>query len=201
MNGSHYSRTAQSITTITITTITAVAATYALSKVISSCGGIGGTLRYIWEGDHLPPHIREAVDALDDLEYIKLVKQKKKLDKVEIMVEVARLNSVDDGEEEGCDSGDGNSATMITDEKHEMQNQPQGQSSKSKSPLSQTPTPALSKDLSMLSYTLDKLAAEIDSVQSCGDADVKRRKKEISKAIVKMMEKVDGYLKECGLDS
>ena len=27
-------------------------------------------MRYIWEGDHLPPHIRDAVDTLDDVDQL-----------------------------------------------------------------------------------------------------------------------------------
>ena len=153
-------------TTLTITTIVT---TYYLTKSIRNYG-IAGTLRYIWEGDHLSPEIRDAVDTLEEVE-LKLKKQKKKLDKVEIMIEVERLNSVD-GVSDGSDS------------------------------INQLePSVTLSKDLTMLSYTLDKIAAEIDSVQSYGDVDVKRRKKENSSTLVSMMEKVDRFLKECGIET
>ena len=160
-------------TTLTITTI---ATTYFLTKSIRNYG-LSGTLRYIWEGDHLPPEIRDAVDTLEDVE-LKLKKQTKKLEKVEVMIELGRLNSVD------VSSTSANNSTDRSDNGNQL-----------------SPSVALSKDLTMLSYTLDKIAADIDSVPSHGDADVKRRKKANSRKLVSMMEKVDGFLKECGIET
>jgi len=60
--------------------------------------------------------------------------------------------------------------------------------------------PSLSTDLSVLSYSLDKLAADVDTVQSHGDDDVRKRKKDLSKKIVQMMNVVDGFMKDCGVE-
>lgn len=162
------------VTTITITTITLVT-TCMLGSAISKYG-VTGTLRYIWEGDHLSPESRESVDTLDGVES-KIKKQTKKLEKIEIMVEVERLNSVDDGY-------DNSEETKVPQSKN-------GTLSISSS---------LAKDVSILSSTLDRIAGEIDSVQSHGDLDIKKRKKEFSKLLVSMMDKVDRILKECGVE-
>ena len=182
----HYKHSSSSIsitaiTAVTLTAITTIGTTYLVSKY-----GLSGALRYIWEGDHLPPHIREAIDILDDVE-IRLKKQKKKLDKVEMVVEVARLNSVDSVDDSNADD------TNDADNEHAK--------TKQNVQVLSNVSPLLSKDLSMLSYTLDKLASEIDSVQSSGDVDVKRRKKEMSGVLVSMMERIDGFLKECGIET
>jgi prefoldin subunit 5 len=60
--------------------------------------------------------------------------------------------------------------------------------------------PSLSKDLATLSYNLDKLAAEIDSVQSHGCNTVKAKKKELSNVIVNMMNTLDALIQTCGFD-
>ena len=160
-------------TILTITSLTSIIATYLTIKTISKYG-VKGTLRYIWEGDHLPPHIRDAVDKLDEIE-LKMKKQmKRKLEKIETMIEVAKLNSVDGGE--ANDKVDDESTLLLS-----------------------STLPTLSKDLSMISYTLDQLAASVDSVQTYGEIDLKKSKKELSASIVQMMEKVDTYLKLCGV--
>ena len=186
-NGNNYNK--QTIA-LTLTTFTTIVTTYYLSKSIHKYG-LNGTLRLIWEGDHLTPDVREAVDMLDSLGS-KIKKNKKKLEKIEVMVEVEKLNSVDDGQSSNNNyknnndnDGDSNSNNIMEDS----------------ITTSLNPSPLLSKELSMLSYTLDKLAADIDSVKSCNDIEVKRRKKEFSKMLVSMMEVLDSFLKECGIES
>ncbi len=171
--------------TLTVAATTAIATTYFLTKSVNKYG-LNGTIRLIWEGDHLPPQIREAVDILDDISK-KLKKNQKKLNNAEIMVEVEKLNSVDAvNDSQNCNvenndySKGGGNKKIIT---------------------ILCPSAQLSKQLSTLSYALDKLAADIDSVKSYNDKNVKCRKKEYSATVVKMMEKVDGFLKECGIDS
>lgn len=170
--------------TLTVAATTAIATAYFLTKSVYKYG-LNGTIRLIWEGDHLPPQIREAVDILDDISK-KLKKNKKKLENAEIMVEVEKLNSVDvvNGSQNN-DDGNTCSSTGGGDKKI----------------ITICPSTSLSKQLSMLSYTLDKLAADIDSINSYNDTHVKSRKKEYSATVVKMMERVDGFLKECGIDS
>jgi len=186
-NGNHNNK--QTIA-LTLTTLSTIITTYYLGKSIHKYG-LNGTLRLIWEGDHLTPDVREAVDMLDSLGS-KIKKNKKKLEKIEVMVEVEKLNSVDDGQSSNNNyknnndnDGDSNSNNIVEDS----------------ITTSLTPSPLLSKELSMLSYTLDKLAADIDSVKSCNDIEVKRRKKEFSKMLVSMMEVVDSFFKECGIES
>jgi hypothetical protein len=188
--------------TLTIIATTTIATTYFLSKSIYKYG-LNGTIRLIWEGDHLPPEIREAVDILDDIGK-KLKKNQKKLENVEIMVEVEKLNSVDVVNGSHCSGGsnvgdDGNNNDGINN----TGSKTAGTSTSSSDTriITICPSASLSKQLSMLSYTLDKLAADTDSVKSYNDTHVKSRKREYSAAIVKMMEKVDGFLKECGIDS
>ena len=73
---------------------TAAIASYYLSRAISKYGA-KGFVRLIWEGDHLEPNVREAWDALDGLEASAVPREEKRLEKVEIAFETARLNSVD----------------------------------------------------------------------------------------------------------
>ena len=58
--------------------------------------------------------------------------------------------------------------------------------------------PQIKKDLSMVSYRLDKVAAEVDSVQSHGNVEVKRRKKCLSNKLVGMTERADSLIALCG---
>jgi hypothetical protein len=142
--------------------VTAAIATYYLSKAVSKYGA-KGFVRLIWEGDHLEPTTREAWDALDGLEANALPREEKRLEKLEIAVETARLNSVDGSDDQILEQ-----------------------------------YPQIKRDLSMVSYRLDKVAAEVDSVQSHGNVEVKRRKKHLSNTIVYMMERADSLIALCG---
>ena len=65
---------AKAATIATLGTITV----YLFSKPITKYG-LSGCIRYIWEGDHLPPHIREAFNELDKVEFKQLKKENQKL--------------------------------------------------------------------------------------------------------------------------
>ena len=52
----------------------------------------------------------------------------------------------------------------------------------------------LEKDLAKVSHVLDVLAANVDEVQSHGDAEIKRRKTACSKQVVDMMARADFLL-------
>jgi hypothetical protein len=210
-------------TTITITTTTILAAisTYIATKSISKYG-IQGTLRYIWEGDHLSPHIRHEMDTLASIQS-KMIQQKKKLNRVSVTIETAKLNSVDEIIEEGeKDEKDleGSSSSSPNDSNgvgggtlHPTSEDETGASTSTSVSKGEQPSthmirhyilsqvPSLSKDLGMLSYKLDQLAAEVDAVQSHGDEDVKRQKKELSQKLVEMMGSCDGFMVECGVES
>lgn len=166
-------------------TLTTIITTYTVSKLVSKYG-FNGTLRYIWEGDHLPPHIRDAVDTLDDVEDQLDSSIQKKLKKVIVMMEVARLNSVDGG----CSNNDNKKEN--DDSQKEMNSD-----KKSRIIISDPPAPLI-KDLGILSHKLDKLASEVDSVQSCNDVELKKRKKDLSRRIVRLMDQIDEYIEECG---
>ena len=179
----------QSINLTAAATITSLGAiTYLLSKPISKYG-LSGCLRYIWEGDHLPPHIRDAFDELDKVEYKQLRKEQKRLEKIEVAIELAKLNSVDAGYEKSCNEGSGN-ATSSNDNTDEAG---------TNYILAQSPN--LTKDLAGLSYNLDVLAATVDSVTSHNDLELKARKKRLSNKLVQMMEQVDVFLKDCGISA
>lgn len=153
----------------------------------------------------------------------KMIQQKKKLNRVSVTIETAKLNSVDEIIEERenyekdledssssspNDSNGVGGGTLHPTSEDETGASTSTSESKGEQPsthmirhyiLSQVPS--LSKDLGMLSYKLDQLAAEVDAVQSHGDEDVKRQKKELSQKLVEMMGSCDGFMVECGVES
>ena len=183
-----YANRSPSITTITLS-ITTLVTTYLLTKSISKYG-VSGAIRYIWEGDHLSPEVRYEMDQLESLEKQMRI-QKKKMNKIGFVIETAKLNSVDEivhdfdwnGEVE-----DTNTDGYENDQLH-----------KRHYILSQIPS--LSKDLGMLSYNLDNMAAKVDSVQSHGDDSIKAQKKGLSHKLVEMMGICDEYMRECGVEA
>lgn len=152
-----------------------------------------------------------------------MIQQKKKLNRVSVTIETAKLNSVDEIIEERenyekdledssssspNDSNGVGGGTLHPTSEDETGASTSTSVSKGEQPsthmirhyiLSQVPS--LSKDLGMLSYKLDQLAAEVDAVQSHGDEDVKRQKKELSQKLVEMMASCDGFMVECGVES
>jgi hypothetical protein len=197
-----------SLTAITLS-ITAILTTYIISKPLSKYG-LSGTLRLVWEGDHLPSHIRASIDKLLAIEG-NIKKEKKKINTLSVTIETAKLNSVDEivmRDEDDVEEQDKEVQEQEQKEEKDYEiigdTTPRNESHVPPPPkrhyiLSQVPS--LMTDLSRLSYVLDKFAAELDQVSSHSDADVKRRKKELSKKVVDMMEVCDGFIQECGLDS
>lgn len=190
-----------SLTTITLS-ITAILTTYIISKPLSKYG-LSGTLRLAWEGDHLPSHIRVSIDKLLEIEG-KIKKEKKKISTLSVTIETAKLNSVD--EIVNQDKDDEDEKQEEEQEEEEKDYEIIGDTTRNETHVPKrhyilSQVPSLMTDLSRLSYVLDKFAAELDQVSSHGDAEVKRRKKELSKKVVDMMEVCDGFIQECGLDS
>lgn len=166
---------------IAVAAAATVAAALSAQRSISKYG-LAGTVRLIWEGDHLPPHVRESMDTLDELEGASIPKEENVLEQIEVTVETARLNSVDGPASPAKNAG---SAEEVGDSTVDA--------GKNDEILSQYPH--LRKDISTLSYRLDKLAATADSVQSHGNVEVKQRKKQLSSILVKMMERTDALMK------
>jgi hypothetical protein len=150
----------------------------------------------------------------------KMIQQKKKLNRVSVTIETAKLNSVDEIIEEGEKDLEGSSSSSPNDSNgvgggtlHPTSEDETGASTSTSESKGEQPSthmirhyilsqvPSLSKDLGMLSYKLDQLAAEVDAVQSHGDEDVKRQKKELSQKLVEMMGSCDGFMVECGVES
>jgi hypothetical protein len=149
-----------------------------------------------------------------------MIQQKKKLNRVSVTIETAKLNSVDEIIEEGEKDLEGSSSSSPNDSNgvgggtlHPTSEDETGASTSTSESKGEQPSthiirhyilsqvPSLSKDLGMLSYKLDQLAAEVDAVQSHGDEDVKRQKKELSQKLVEMMASCDGFMVECGVES
>jgi hypothetical protein len=119
------------------------------------------TLRYIWEGEYYPEHVRSALEVLDatqsQFEVYSAV-----LELIETSLARAKLNSVDD---------------RVRNEDWTLAHLPEN----------------LEKDIVMLSFNLDKLAASVDAV-ILDDAELRPRKKQISSNIVLAMERADALL-------
>lgn len=125
--------------------------------------------------DHLPHEIRDALDALDDIEEDEIPKMVRKIDKVQVTVQTAFLNSVDTGTQ---------SPSII--EKKEMLNA-----------LPPKSFSNLKKQIGMVSHELDRIAADIDSVRSDGNSEIKSKKKRLSSLAVSLMKRVDEYMDLC----
>ena len=132
-------------------------------------------LRYIWVGDYLPPHIREAMDKLDTVGK-RMIEAEMKLEEIEILIGRVELESVDGPRQEQNYSND---ASDTVDDKEELKKQ-----------LFQR-YPELRTKIGLFSTSLDKLAYTIDSINSHRDADVKTRKKQLSNKIVELMNSLD----------
>lgn len=120
---------------------------------------------------------------------MKLKKEKRNLNRIMVVIETAKLNSVDHDDKE---------RSQHMQVGGEEENDVSGPSIKKHYILCQVPS--LSKDLGSLSYNLDKLAAQVDGVASHGDAQVKTMKKELSSKIVEMMAICDDCINECGIE-
>mmetsp|Transcript_32273 Transcript_32273/g.47051 ORF Transcript_32273/g.47051 Transcript_32273/m.47051 type:complete len:179 (-) Transcript_32273:114-650(-) len=169
-----------SIQTLAVTAITGtvtILTTIYITKSISQYG-LSGTLRLLWEGDHLTPECRESMDTLDQVQNKTIPKLGKKLEQLEVTMEVAKLNCVDGPSLD--------EKTTTTEEEEAIKIQ------------ILTQYPKMKTDLSGLSYNLDKAAAKIDSARSDGEQEVKARKKELSNIIVGLMDRADVLIALCG---
>ena len=151
--------------------------------------------------------MRLAMDKLDEIEFSRLPKQERRLERLEIEVEVAFLDSVEGGDD--CNDADSQQLS------HEAPTPVRANTTQKRRPFSadinsdmQTTstsqharetiqvTGKVKKDLSLLSDALDKLVASIDSVESRGSAEVRKRKKGLSSYAVKLMDRVDGLISQ-----
>lgn len=136
-------------------------AVYLFVPLVSEYGW-EGALRYIWEGDAFPHHIRKYLDSLEDGE-ASLDAAGKTLTELEEGLERARLDSVDGSEA---------SSILPLWEKNIFRMD-------------------LRKQLAKLSYDLDNIAANLDNIISEELGDVKIKKKKLSKQVVQYMERAD----------
>lgn len=151
-------------------------------KNIATCyrrrRGIRGIARWIWLGDHLPPKLRQSMDELDEIQE-RMTKSEQELEKIEISVERIRLESIDVDNDD-----DGDSDIILNSTRTEMQS----------SSLIFQQCPELRTQIGIFSSTLDKIAASIDAVKSHSDDEVKKRKKQLSNGIVKLMNDLDSII-------
>lgn len=141
-------------------------------------------LRYIWIGDFLPPHIREAMDKLDNVSE-RMIKAELQLEEIEILIGRVELESVDGPKL--LPEQDSNNAADTVDNKEDFKKQ-----------LFQR-YPELRTKIGLFSSSLDKLAYTIDSINSHRDADVKTRKKQLSNKIVELMNTLDSMVSSLNL--
>ena len=66
----------------------------AIKEYYRSHRGCQGIMRYIWLGDYLEPHLRQSMNELDKVE-VRIDKSDRQLEEIEILIERARLESVD----------------------------------------------------------------------------------------------------------
>ena len=144
--------------------------------------------------------MRDATDALDDIEERRIPKLGRKLDKVDCTIQLAKLNSVDnDDDDHSTTSSITNNTTTTNSSNSTSATAATAKTNNTKKHYILSQTPKINKDLSGLSYNLDKLAAEVDAIQSHGDSSLRGRKKALSTHIVTMMDRVDGFISECGV--
>ena len=167
---------------------TAVVGTFLYQNV--SEYGWEGTVRLIWEGDAYGPQLRQIVDALEQAEVDRSL-QESRIYSMEAALDLARLNTVDDG---GATGSNVNRQQVVEKWIEYFSSSTTGTSSLS-----------LERTLADVSDKLDKIAAKIDSLilQKGAEHDhfnsnlvkrIKQRKKLLSKSIVLDMERCDVLL-------
>lgn len=149
---------------------------YALATVTVGCSsywlyrnirnyGVEGTLRILWEGDPCTDEERSCLDK------IQLIQQK-------IDTSEAAINILEEGLEraklDSVDLGDAVDSSMILD-----------------SWQKNTSSSDLRSEIGLLSYNLDKIAADIDGLAVLEHNDIRKKKKQLSSVIVAMMDRVD----------
>jgi hypothetical protein len=154
-----------SVATATTAALLMGTSSYWIFQCVSEYGW-EGTLRYIWEGDPYPGRIRDYIDALNDVEEC-LEHASALVSSLEEGLQRAGLDSIDD-----CSPA----AVMIIWESNSSID--------------------LQKQLAKMSYDLDQYAAKVDQVilSDQDQADIKQRKKMLSKRIVRLMERTDSLV-------
>ena len=151
--------------------------------------GYKGILQLIWVGDYLPPKLRKSMNELDKVE-VRIVKSDQQLEQIEVLIERARLESVD-------------GSTKLTPRMKNGNNNPQPQSQISQEELTNRlfqQYPQLRTKIGIFSNKLDTLAACIDDIKSHSDEEVKSRKKALSNRIVALMNSLDGMIATLNLE-
>jgi len=129
--------------------------------------GWEGTLRLIWEGDPYPNRVRGYLDILEDVEKL-LDKENTMISSLEEGLERAKLDSIHNEDPSAIlRLWESNMAGLLD----------------------------LQKQLGQLSYDLDKWASKVDSVPGEDEADVRKKKRKLSKRVVRLMERTDLLIK------
>ena len=122
-------------------------------------------MRILWEGDPCTDEERSCLDK------IQLIQQK-------IDTSEAAINILEEGLEraklDSVDLGDAVDSSMILD-----------------SWQKNTSSSDLRSEIGLLSYNLDKIAADIDGLAVLEHNDIRKKKKQLSSVIVAMMDRVD----------
>jgi len=152
--------------------------------------GYKGILQLIWVGDYLPPKLRKSMNELDKVE-VRIVKSDQQLEQIEVLIEKARLESVD-------------GSTKLTPRmKNGNSSKPQPQAQVSQEELTNRlfqQYPQLRTKIGIFSNKLDTLAACIDDIKSHSDDEVKSRKKTLSNRIVALMNSLDDMIATLNLE-
>ena len=151
--------------------------------------GYKGILQLIWVGDYLPPKLRKSMNELDKVE-VRIVKSDQQLEQIEVLIERARLESVD-------------GSTKLTPRMKNGNSKPQPQAQISQEELTNRlfqQYPQLRTKIGIFSNKLDTLAACIDDIKSHSDDEVKSRKKALSNRIVALMNSLDDMIATLNLE-
>ena len=151
--------------------------------------GYKGILQLIWVGDYLPPKLRKSMNELDKVE-VRIVKSDQQLEQIEVLIEKARLESVD-------------GSTKLTPRMKNGNSKPQPQAQISQEELTNRlfqQYPQLRTKIGIFSNKLDTLAACIDDIKSHSDDEVKSRKKALSNRTVALMNSLDEMIATLNLE-
>jgi hypothetical protein len=171
---------------------------YGAAKLVADYGW-QGALRYIWEGDPYPSHVRQYLEDLQEMDTTLNHEEIKTLNKLEECLQRAKLDNITD--HQAADP-----VTIVaTWEQHVMT------INKDNDNINSIPPQNLQKILTNLSYNLDCWATKIDSISlveggseqyyntaaaaaAITITDLKQQKKNISNRVVQMMERTDVLL-------
>lgn len=146
--------------------------------------------RLLWEG--IPEEIQMEMETLDDLETYMLLEERR-LERLESEMPMKEKNDCVSHIVENKDM-QSRHLKFIDNVTSFDQNDQINNNNTDNNPHN------WKKDLSVLSYTLDQLASEVDAIESYGHKDIKRRKKILTISVVKLMDRVDCYMKKFGME-